>query len=88
MNHYRYDYENCDASPCNQMIAELESACASQKLNKQSFSAEGKTYTVAKADNFEYIDPVDKSVASKQVSLNCIPTCKADGYVISCGFLR
>lgn len=64
---YRYDYENCDAAPCNQMIADLEGAIASQKLNKQSFSAEGKSYTVALADNFHYEDPVDKSVASKQV---------------------
>lgn len=51
------------------MIADLESAIASQKLNKQSFSAEGKTYIVALADNFHYEDPVDKSVASKQVGV-------------------
>lgn len=62
----RYDYENCDAAPCNKMMADLEEAIASQKLNKQSFSAEGKTYVVSKVDNFEYVDPVDKSVASKQ----------------------
>lgn len=49
------------------MMADLEEAIASQKLNKQSFSAEGKTYVVSKVDNFEYVDPVDKSVASKQV---------------------
>ncbi|XP_035216615.1 phosphoglucomutase-1-like [Stegodyphus dumicola] len=62
----RYDYENCDAAPCNQMIADLEEAIAKKTLNKQSFTSDSKTYTVDKIDNFEYIDPVDKSIASKQ----------------------
>ncbi|KFM66447.1 Phosphoglucomutase, partial [Stegodyphus mimosarum] len=62
----RYDYENCDAAPCNQMIADLEEAIAKKTLNKQSFTSDNKTYVVDKVDNFEYVDPVDKSIASKQ----------------------
>ncbi|XP_054722854.1 LOW QUALITY PROTEIN: phosphoglucomutase-like [Uloborus diversus] len=62
----RYDYENCDSAPCNQMISELETAIASGSMKDKSFSSGGKTYTVAKIDNFEYVDPVDASVASKQ----------------------
>ncbi|KAF8778487.1 Phosphoglucomutase-1 like protein [Argiope bruennichi] len=62
----RYDYENCDAEPCNKMIAELEGVMQSQKLIKKSFTSLNKTYIVSNMDNFEYTDPVDKSVASKQ----------------------
>ncbi|CAL1288759.1 unnamed protein product [Larinioides sclopetarius] len=62
----RYDYENCDAEPCNKMIAELEGVMQSQKLIKKSFTSLNKSYAVSNMDNFEYTDPVDKSVASKQ----------------------
>ncbi|GIY14685.1 phosphoglucomutase [Caerostris darwini] len=62
----RYDYENCDAEPCNKMIAELEGAMKSGSLVKKSFTNENKSYVVSQVDNFEYTDPVDKSVASKQ----------------------
>ncbi|GBM06221.1 Phosphoglucomutase-1 [Araneus ventricosus] len=62
----RYDYENCDAEPCNKMIAELEGVMQSQKLIKKSFTSLNKSYVVSNMDNFEYTDPVDKSVASKQ----------------------
>ncbi|GFT57228.1 phosphoglucomutase, partial [Nephila pilipes] len=61
-----YDYENCDAEPCNKMIAELDSVMQSQTLIKKSLASLNKSYVVSKMDNFEYIDPVDKSVASKQ----------------------
>ncbi|CAL1288757.1 unnamed protein product [Larinioides sclopetarius] len=65
-NIFRYDYENCDAEPCNKMIAELEGVMQSQKLIKKSFTSLNKSYAVSNMDNFEYTDPVDKSVASKQ----------------------
>ena len=32
---------------------------------------EGKKYTVAKIDNFEYTDPIDGAVAKKQVINRC-----------------
>uniref|UniRef100_A0A2P2HXS4 phosphoglucomutase (alpha-D-glucose-1,6-bisphosphate-dependent) n=1 Tax=Hirondellea gigas TaxID=1518452 RepID=A0A2P2HXS4_9CRUS len=64
----RYDYENCDSEQCNQMIEELRGQLddASGSLKGRSFENGGKTYTVAKADDFSYIDPIDGSVATKQ----------------------
>ena len=34
----------------------------------KSYSHGGKTYIIAKADNFEYTDPIDKTVSKKQAS--------------------
>ncbi|PRD32122.1 UNVERIFIED_CONTAM: Pgm [Trichonephila clavipes] len=62
----RYDYENCDAEPCNKMVVELDATMQSQTLVNKSFSSLNKSYVMSKMDNFEYTDPVDKSVASKQ----------------------
>ncbi|GFW67155.1 phosphoglucomutase-1 [Trichonephila clavipes] len=62
----RYDYENCDAEPCNKMVVELDATMQSQTLVNKSFSSLNKSYVMSKMDNFEYSDPVDKSVASKQ----------------------
>jgi phosphoglucomutase len=64
-NFFRYDYERVDAGGANLMMAYVEQLLPSF-VGKQ-LSANGFTYTVAKSDNFEYTDPVDKSVAKKQV---------------------
>lgn len=58
----RYDYENCESKGCNEMIARLEQMIQEGSLVGKQYNG----YTVAKADNFEYHDPVDKSVTSKQ----------------------
>lgn len=60
----RYDYENCESDSCNQMMTLLENQLPS--LVGQKLSASGKEYVVSKADNFEYVDPVDGSVTVKQ----------------------
>ncbi|XP_059483478.1 phosphoglucomutase [Neocloeon triangulifer] len=64
----RYDYEGCESDPCNKMMSELEA-----KVKEASFigtqltaPSSGKIYTVATGDNFEYTDPIDKSVAKGQ----------------------
>ena len=90
----RYDYENCQAEPCAQMMNELQSfvdnsenigkffyleffklLCSILKyyviifcpiLGKIFTSSSGKSFTVSKADNFEYTDPIDKSVTKNQ----------------------
>lgn len=62
----RYDYEECDLEPCNEMIATMEKLITDPSFVGKSFSAEGQTYKVKVADNFSYTDPVDKSVANKQ----------------------
>ena len=68
MYHYfRYDYEECPSDPCNEMMQELEKKMTSPGFVGSKHSSGGKTYTVALADNFSYMDPVDRSVAMKQV---------------------
>ena len=63
----RYDYENCQADPCNTMMSELQNFVEdSSNIGKSFTSASGKTFEVSKADNFEYVDPIDKSVTKKQ----------------------
>ncbi|CAG0884838.1 unnamed protein product [Darwinula stevensoni] len=62
----RYDYENCDAAPCNKMMANLDAMVSDASLVGRTFSHGGKEFKVAKADNFEYKDPIDGSVAEKQ----------------------
>lgn len=62
----RYDYENCESAPCNQMMEELEKKVSSPEYKGVTLSAEGKSFTVQAGDNFEYTDPIDGSVAKKQ----------------------
>ncbi|CAH0389912.1 unnamed protein product [Bemisia tabaci] len=62
----RYDYENCESAPCNEMMKKLEEKVTSPSFVGQSLSSQGKTFVVKKGDNFEYVDPVDKSVAKNQ----------------------
>lgn len=58
----RYDYENCDAKKCNEMMSRLEELIADKSLIGQSYG----TYKIKLADNFEYKDPVDGSITSNQ----------------------
>ncbi|KAK7100695.1 phosphoglucomutase-1-like [Littorina saxatilis] len=62
----RYDYEGCDSAPANKMMDGLEALIAEKGIVGRKFSAGGKTYTMAKADNFSYTDPIDSSVSTKQ----------------------
>ncbi|CAK1550380.1 unnamed protein product [Leptosia nina] len=62
----RYDYEECASDPCNEMMQELEKKMTSAGFVGSSHSAGGKSYVVSVADNFSYMDPVDRSVAMKQ----------------------
>ncbi|ALC43182.1 Pgm [Drosophila busckii] len=62
----RYDYEECDLEPCNEMMATMEQNITAADFAGKSFTSGGKSYKVKEADNFSYTDPVDKSVATKQ----------------------
>ena len=57
----RYDYENCSSDDANKMVAHLRSVVAGAKKG----DAYGP-YKLDFADDFEYKDPIDGSVASKQ----------------------
>uniref|UniRef100_A0A182Q403 phosphoglucomutase (alpha-D-glucose-1,6-bisphosphate-dependent) n=1 Tax=Anopheles farauti TaxID=69004 RepID=A0A182Q403_9DIPT len=62
----RYDYEECDLAPCNEMMEALEKTITDGAFVGRQLSAGGKTYTVKLGDNFSYNDPIDKSVSTKQ----------------------
>ncbi|XP_050333006.1 phosphoglucomutase [Bactrocera neohumeralis] len=62
----RYDYEECELEPCNEMIATMEKNITDPSFVGKSFTSGDKTYKVKVADNFSYTDPVDKSLATKQ----------------------
>uniref|UniRef100_A0A2S2Q9E1 Phosphoglucomutase n=1 Tax=Sipha flava TaxID=143950 RepID=A0A2S2Q9E1_9HEMI len=62
----RYDYENCESEPCNQMMSEFEKYITDPKIKGQKFIFGSKVYILKQADNFEYCDPIDKSVTRKQ----------------------
>ena len=49
------------------MISNLESYISDAASIGKTYSHGGKTFKVAKADNFEYTDPIDHSVSRKQV---------------------
>ena len=57
----RYDYEGCEAGPCNEMVEYLRSVAASAKQG-DTFGS----YELDFADDFEYTDPIDGSVSSNQ----------------------
>ena len=62
-NYYcRYDYEGVDKPKAESVMALLEGQFAS--LPGQSFGS--TTYTVATADQFTYVDPIDGSISRKQ----------------------
>lgn len=62
----RYDYEECDLAPCNQMMTDLENLITSPEFVGRAFTNVGKIYKVKIGDNFSYTDPIDGSVATKQ----------------------
>jgi len=60
-NYYcRYDYEGVESDPANTMMKNLTEKCATLK------GTEMKGMKVESAENFEYNDPVDKSVSANQ----------------------
>jgi len=66
----RYDYEECAGDPCNEMMNRLQEFVDNKdNIGKEFKAKSGKVYKVSKADNFEYTDPIDQSVAKNQVKL-------------------
>lgn len=63
----RYDYEEVDADAANKMMKDLETMMFDRSFVGKQLSSGDKVYTVEKADNFEYNDPVDGSVSRNQV---------------------
>ncbi len=57
----RYDYEGCESEPCEKMVEHLRTVAAASKKGDMYGD-----YELDYADDFEYTDPIDGSVASKQ----------------------
>ena len=64
---FRYDYEKVDSAGADKMVERLNAFIADKTTVGKEFTAAGKSFKVAKAEDFEYVDPIDKSVAKKQV---------------------
>ena len=53
----RYDYENCESGPCQDMMNELQKFVDDQaNIGKSYTSASGKSFVISKMDNFQYTD--------------------------------
>ena len=60
-NYYaRWDFENMDAGKCNAMMDKMRADTEANTGRKVG------SYTIAKSDDFTYVDPVDGSVSRKQ----------------------
>ncbi|KAI2661571.1 Phosphoglucomutase-like protein 5 [Labeo rohita] len=62
----RFDYEGVDGKAAYYLMRDLEAVITDKAFTTQKFSVGNNIYSVEKADNFEYIDPVDGSVSRKQ----------------------
>jgi len=58
----RYDYENVDSVPANQMMSNLRNYACSNEMKGQQIGE----YIIDDMDDFKYVDPVDKSLTEKQ----------------------
>lgn len=64
---FRYDYENCASEGANNMMTNLEKHITSPSFKETKLTNGDKAYVVQNADNYSYKDPIDGSVAEKQV---------------------
>lgn len=62
----RYDYEHCETEAAHQLMQHVEGRMNDPAFKGRRFLCDGRTYTVAKADNFSYTDPIDGSTSDKQ----------------------
>jgi len=65
--YFRYDYENVDNSGADKMVDLLNAFIADKTNIGKVLKGGSKEYKVAKAEDFEYHDPIDQSIAKKQV---------------------
>lgn len=56
------------------MMAAVEAFAVDPANLNKPLSSGARTYTLAKGDNFSYTDPIDASVAQKQVTRRPLPS--------------
>lgn len=59
-----------ESAPAEQMMANLNGMIDAGSMAGKEFTQGGKTFKVAKMDNFSYTDPIDKSFSKNQVLTN------------------
>lgn len=64
---FRFDYEGLDPRATFYLMRDLEAVIFDKTFSSQKFAVGDHIYSVEKADNFEYVDPVDGTVARNQV---------------------
>jgi len=64
----RYDYEEVSNKQGDEVMKTISDMITSKSIIGKTLKdeASGKEYTVGEADNFEYTDPIDKSVSTNQ----------------------
>ncbi|KAL4623145.1 phosphoglucomutase-like protein 5 isoform X1 [Arapaima gigas] len=62
----RFDYEGIEPRAAFCLMRDLEAVITDKAFTSQKFAVGSNIYSVEKADNFEYIDPVDGTVARNQ----------------------
>nr|XP_019958242.1 PREDICTED: phosphoglucomutase-like protein 5 [Paralichthys olivaceus] len=62
----RFDYEGLDPRVAFYLMRDLEAVISDKAFRSQKFAVGEHIYSVEKADNFEYIDPVDGTVSRNQ----------------------
>lgn len=65
----RFDYEGLDPRAAFYLMRDLETVISDKAFTSQKFAVGERIYSVERAENFEYIDPVDGTVARNQVSV-------------------
>uniref|UniRef100_A0A8C6PGV9 Phosphoglucomutase 5 n=4 Tax=Nothobranchius TaxID=28779 RepID=A0A8C6PGV9_NOTFU len=63
----RFDYEGLDPRAAFYLMRDLEAVISDKAFTSQKFAVGDRVFSVEKAENFEYIDPVDGTVARNQV---------------------
>lgn len=63
---YRYDYENCGVNEANKVMSLMESHIQDSNFVGRELLQDGRVFKVKKADNFDYKDTVDGSMARDQ----------------------
>ncbi|XP_048837366.1 phosphoglucomutase-like protein 5 [Brienomyrus brachyistius] len=62
----RFDYEGVEPRIAFYLMRDLEALIADKAFTSQKFAVANNVYSVEKADNYEYVDPVDGTVARNQ----------------------
>ncbi|RVE68082.1 hypothetical protein OJAV_G00088220 [Oryzias javanicus] len=62
----RFDYEGLDPRAAFYLMRDLETVISDKAFTSQKFAVGDHIYSVERAENFEYIDPVDGTVARNQ----------------------